>query len=817
MHSLYKHDFICRLNLPGYFLIIPIFLSVSFFVNAQTPIRAFLTGGDPLYTENMKQVNDWPLMDDAIVKVVSPAPLSGYRFKWHTSPGGISFIDGDNFIQFSADDAPPEFDVYCTVTDITTEDSLILHKRISRERYPYIKFESNNVFEWLPYSKQYYTYTEIPDTVRLFNLYYDFGSPDYQLEITGSAKPFISRITDAADKRAIYLSLNFPQPGIFDASFTIKDSSGNKISSFSVNIYAVENKNAVYMVLGEKYRKTRQLNPILRSEKKNFLGAAIEWTTDQPGFENYKISEFVNIGIDTPDLQMYEHTSILDFNGETPGRFNLSANVKFRDGSEYAVTMPYNLITEKPVIFTPDVVGCRGDTIVVPVIFKNLSEELKLDRISIVLRINLEKLLPAGVRPSGKTHKLDAEFYDGSDTARFFNIDAWSPAYYSGNDTICYIYLLAGDSAINRLEFPFNLVYESIPGSVSTLGNYDFESAVIEGFPMVRQFTPVVPENGMSYKWTYYNDSSVTTGPEPNYISFQKQGVPLTVCMSRGKTGSSCRHCETLESVKDTLYSISGRLINPGRAGIAGEVIAYLNTDNKFLPVGIASVSEGDFFIGNLKPGDYVLLGIPKDSAYNAAYYFNEGIRSSSEKIRLTGNVTDVDFVLPASETNSSGLEIQGMFTELPELDFHEKVFEKIYGTYKSVAFLTDENNVILDWTTLSVNNEYVLTNPSEKQSLKVSVGKTEKEYINYHNIVGRMNSIVADLKISPNPFSDELLISNGEEGVAEFYNQSGGKVLSVNLQPGQNKVCTADLSSGMYFLKIVYASGAELLKIIRY
>jgi len=81
----------------------------------------------------------------------------------------------------------------------------------------------------------------------------------------------------------------------------------------------------------------------------------------------------------------------------------------------------------------------------------------------------------------------------------------------------------------------------------------------------------------------------------------------------------------------------------------------------------------------------------------------------------------------------------------------------------------------------------------------------------------GVSEPVLADLSIYPSPFASQLIVAGLETaGEARLYNVVGDEVASWKLEKGENKLHTAHLPSGAYWLQVRTETGSLTRKLIK-
>ncbi|WP_028980954.1 T9SS type A sorting domain-containing protein [Sporocytophaga myxococcoides] len=760
---------------------------------AQTPLSGFIPGGDTIFLEKGETRTLRPVAFGGI------KPASGYTYSWYSIPSDINLTRSNSYLLVKSTAATSqEFEIFCKITD-ANGTSIILQQHIVQ----------TDIVPMLVNTKEVtlHAFATKPKTLEILGDNSQSLS-GYMVEISGSASSFVKEVSHA--DRVTY-SLEASTPGKYQVTFTLKDQNRKFISSLTRNIEVAPSSAQGMVILNSvyAYNDSQFYEFVLPGQEQL---DSVQWKTDEPNSPFFGTEWKTDTEIYTwYNGNYYQSGSTYGFT--VPGTYTRQCRVFLHDGRIIPLSGTFTVKNEEGISIG-SVQGCVGDTVILPATFKGLTNEYNMTNYASLINFDSTILFPIQVIPGKKVEAFSVQIQNMNTLYASDNV--LNQNVYEPGDTLYFLHfriLKKGRSAVvathNRNR---QLAY---PGEVYT-EDATFTVNDVPGIPMVYQLQPDNSSANSKYTWTYGILNPLTSNEMNPVISHNGPGSNQEICLQiRGTEECFSKACSTITVSPESLYSISGVLENDLRKGINGEVIAYLIKDGNYYPAGRDTVdANGSFKIENLAKGNYVLLGIPSTSAYKAAYYFDEGLRTNANTIPVTGNVTGINFMLDSRSVMPPASVINGSFPKDSKTLQYQSLFESFHGTLPSIIFLTNNRGEIVDWTKMDANNNYTFSDPGNEQLLIASFGRVPDELTNNFLLTGIAPAEEVEYKVYPNPFQQEIIIDCQFDFQAELYNFIGQKVDEFTLSKGKNEINLEHLDSGIYLLN---TKGDKTLKIIKY
>lgn len=229
------------------------------------------------------------------------------------------------------------------------------------------------------------------------------------------------------------------------------------------------------------------------------------------------------------------------------------------------------------------------------------------------------------------------------------------------------------------------------------------------------------------------------------------------------------------------------------------------------------------------------LSGSPGDGGNNCTQCHSGTANNSNISITTNIPVTGYHFntEYDITITNSGGGTRNGFQVTAEKDNDNSKV-----GTFRSVNSATqtaDNNKRIIHTSSGNGQNSWSFkwTSPSSEQGKITFYGASVSGNGNFSNsgdqvFLGKSNSVPSlsvdalsklEFEMFPNPSSDNVFIrfsDNEENAMVTFYDYSGKKVYNQQVTRNNTKINVSNLSSGVYFVKVISDGKTGLKKFIK-
>ncbi len=504
------------------------------------------------------------------------------------------------------------------------------------------------------------------------------------------------------------------------------------------------------------------------------------------------------------------------------GSFHMDSGEKFEIERQMSFTGPAE-------VYTPDFTACKGDTVILPITYHNITKEMQLQFFDLDVLLN-EGLKVIGIK-EGNAKNVNSQMRvktleTNLEDSRAFQLTTWEyyihrnqPSdfhnkwhlnYYSNNDTIAFVkvkVLKDGEYTlmIEPLVFDYydNMPHNDRQGTLTALQPEgeatSITSTKVKGLHNIVRLDNEPASSNLNYTWSYNNTEAYESS---TYVDVRSsdQTVQLSIEDQHGCI-ASFEHIVLTEN--EDLYSISGVLRDENNNALTGEVIAYQLIDGAYYPAGKDETNtDGTYKVENLIAGEYILMGVPNNQTYNAAYYYLEGLRTNANQLSVISDIVDVDLVLPEKE-NIDGNLLEGIFIKDSITISYENAFQTFHGTLPNIVFLTNENNEIINTTTLGTNGNYSIMSDENHTKLTASYGLISELLKENFLIQSTEKEAMLNLNIYPNPFSSYLQMTLDEAAHIKIYNMKGIMLKEELGDKGINTLHTDDLKPGFYIISI--------------
>lgn len=364
-------------------------------------------------------------------------------------------------------------------------------------------------------------------------------------------------------------------------------------------------------------------------------------------------------------------------------------------------------------------------------------------------------------------------------------------------------------------------------------------------------------ENGVDYVTFHYYDPN---GYYPN-PAVNNQGGP-TLGLAKLVWGEDGWPSVSLDFIEDGVYTIrnvfSNKVVDVSNHTLTdGASLFQYAVDTTFLSQKwvFNSLGSGEFSIYNYSNPEMFIEAGGTDNAttlsvtpeYDGAV--NQRFRtvaSPNGKTIIYPSTKDVGWGLPLQTNNDAKITLRTIsfhdFLRWNMIPFDETLL--VSETKLSIAHsagsdksITVESNglwgasVLYDsWLSVSASgimNDTLTVNFSEntgtddrKNRIYIKSNGGESKIITVTQI-GKPTATIAfkdneQVFIYPNPADNKLFIESSIKGFLSVYNQSGHKVLNLNLEAGRMSVDISNLTNGVYFLSIVAHNTTITKRIIK-
>lgn len=767
---------------------------------AQDALSAFFVNGDTTYQSPNATGNA------QVIATGGVKPEEGYIYKWWSEPEGVvpygENRDSEKFTSSGTED----FDIFCVVYD-ANGDSVQLQQHVVRS-----------------YTKNVALFQDDPVT-------HVFTGQDLAIDLLSLHSPSISGYSmeyQATGNEGAILTKTSPtsyvfhsdRPGVSTVHFILKYE-GVEVARYSRLITVGDPEVGALMTfpsfysLGNDDPATKKyLEPEVWFLEDNLSGT-VTWSSTDPNIQT----------ITTEEFEVVNHKMQTSFRfhpgSESSSIYTLQAEIMLDNGQEITLSEGYYFENQARIKAMPTQ-GCEGEIVQIPIIFKDLQYLHHVEVFDLEVKYDASNLKLTGLHNNSFDSSPFLDIHEITDSSLRVNHGFYSPnynddvygfKYYERDGTIITLDFLVLKEGAHEVEVIPHHENLSAPGIVDNGvvegrahegKNTTIDVIGVSGLPMVKQVAPSPYIDSFHYEW----ETEAGTHEEP----VLSVGAGENTCLNIEDTqGCEISTCVEVDQPEDNLFSISGKLLNQEQHALQGEVYAYLLQDGEYYPAGKSGTnSEGYFTVENLIEGDYVLLGLPQQEDYNAAYYYGEGIRDKAVSISVTGNVTDVDLVL-SEKAGTTGEVFSGTFEKDSLTEYHENIFEEFYGELPSVVFMTDDNGGVIDWSVMDENNNYSLMNYTDESALHAYYGRVPDELMYDFSLTPLFSTkSEVEAEVYPNPFHREVVVETNEDVHLKCINAEGVSVLERDLPGGKSTVEVSSLSAGHYTIVI---RGDRLMK----
>jgi hypothetical protein len=703
---------------------------------------------------------------------------------------------------------PDTFEIFCIVKDIHSADSIVLQKRVFLQKFA-------GFYEGMPGSNVTTRYF-IKGADNLLSFFTENRTEDISslnIEVEGLPSSYFRVPESRPADNHYYLYFNAPVTGKFKVKYLLKDQAGNLLDTYSQIIEVRDESDNGYVQFYDSFFPG-ELPDIQVTGDLPFDKVVYDfWVTDPSAVSRHFVKE-VTTRVAEIDI-LYDL-----YRTEIPGTYEIFGDITLDDNRVIRFSKTYTVYPESTLLALGTAYGCKGDTITLPFFYKKVISDTRFTSIGGSIYFAPEKLQATGIRYGKKTD--GGAFSQGSPSG---SSEGWSMGvgffsdFPENGDTILLLDFVIKETGNHFVWFAENNStagwFDCETGGVNPAADAGFSFTSVEGIAHAFSFTPVVSDERFTYQWTFGSKTDNSMQPVFRADSGKlKNEVCLTI--SR-QPDCSAKFCDSVYSVQTNLFSISGILKGTNGESVAGNIFAYRESGGLFIPSAKAVAGpDGRFRIDSVEASAYLLLGIPDDHFYNAAFYFGEGLRSRANRINVTGNVTEVDFVLERKKV-TDGISVEGKFNTDSVSGNYIRLFQSVYGYIPSVVFLTGDAGQIIDWTILGSDNSYRFSFPSGENQVTASMGRVTDELVRVHSASGRIDEVITRQRIYPVPFREKVIIEMEEEGYAELSALNGQSVLKFYLVTGINNIDAETLPAGVYLLRLNKNSGDEIFQVVKF
>lgn len=791
-------------------LFIPL-LILSIALQAQRPLSGLLLGGDTLKKFPNSSIRLHALAWDGNTS-------SEYTYSWKTIPQ-IKDRQGQD-IEIGTSDtrilpvsiSPSLFKVICTVKD-ANNDSVQLEQVIKADP------KATVITEEKPR----------PHTFTGYDYAFDFGNtsylvtddPDYTINVSGSGASYVREEvvngdivhifnSDAAGEYTLNFDLLYQQEIIHTYSRTM--------------IVGDAQKGAVFANKGHGTIRSNGLREHIALDIRfldDNVSGTVDFYTDEPnsqpdGREEFTVVDHKMVLTDNPDTYFHSYDST---------EYTITADIHMDSGEQFEISK-HMTFTGPAEVYTPNISACKGDTVIIPITYRNITPEMEIQFFDLIVTVQ-QGLNPISIYNSdSKNHywQTQVETLESNiEGKRVFTLihphysyqnpelsySIWKLNPYQNNDTIIFIKAVVEKDGVYELRAEtasyghfINMPHNEHTGTLTALKsegeNTTINTAHIKGLQNIVKLESQPFSSDFSYTWKHNNTKEHGSD---TYVDARTEDQQVTLEIE-DLNGCKATFKQSVLKETDNLYSIAGILRDENNTPLSGEIIAYQLIDGNYYPSGKDETTDGTYLIENLAAGDYILMGVPDNSDYNAAYYYQEGLRTNANQIAVTSDITDVDLVLTEKEPTNGKL-LEGVFTQDSTTNAQETVFESFHGSLPQIVFLTNDNDEIINTATLGTDGSYSIASDVNYTHFTASHGLVTELLKDDFVVLSTGNDLLLNMDVFPNPFSSQLKVKLPEEALITIYDVKGILVKEMEGSKGLNLLQTASLKPGFYIISI--------------
>lgn len=284
--------------------------------------------------------------------------------------------------------------------------------------------------------------------------------------------------------------------------------------------------------------------------------------------------------------------------------------------------------------------------------------------------------------------------------------------------------------------------------------------------------------------------------------------------------------------------SISGRMIDSAGNGVKGTVVAVLITTNgneqeKEKYRSVETDDQGSYTISNLKPGEYIVLGIP-NTRTNAAGYYKESTFAVSEwkeatklNVTETSATTNIQIQLSPITGKKGIIKVGGSIKEKGGIAGKSGgIIQAQSAIPGALVTIRDEQNKIVDCVFSGTSGTYTIPEvgfgaitivadhpdfASTKQLLTLNTLQTQVSadmQLQRIGVTSVEETNTNSLQATPNPASSQVSISieAHKPATIEIVNANGVLVLQSNIELATSNAVTlntSELANGVYTIRL--------------